>query len=261
MIYHIATFEDWKQSISSGIYFCESLETEGFIHCSTREQVIPVANRYYPGRTDLVLLLIAEDELTAPLKYEKPPYPMEEQYPHIYGPLELNAIKQVIPLSSEKDGTFLFPEDKITQRWWLKKPLTDFNVEEWESLCDGCARCCLYKLQDIDTDELFYTDVACRFLDMDKCVCSDYPNRHTNMPTCIILTPQKVEEINWMPKTCAYRLLAEGKDLIWWHPLVTGEKESTQDAGITINHFAVLEDDENIDNLEDHVQEWIDFIE
>jgi len=260
MIYHIATLEDWKESISNGLYFCDSLETEGFIHCSTKEQVIPVADRYYSGRNDLMLLLISEDELTAPLKFESPPYPTDQKYPHIYGPLEMDVIKQAVPFSSEKDGSFIFPEEKIVQRWWLQKPLLELSKPEWESLCDGCARCCLYKIQDIDTTELFFTDIACRYLDMGKCTCTDYPNRHVNMPSCIILTPEKVEEINWMPNTCAYRLLTEGKDLIWWHPLITGKKNSTQDARITINQFAILEDDDNIDHLEDHVQEWLDFV-
>lgn len=260
MIYHIATLDDWKEAIENGLYFCESLETEGFIHCSTKEQVIPVANRYYAGRSDLVILLISEEELSAPLKYEKPPYPTDEKYPHIYGPLEMDTIKQVVTFLPQSDGTFLFPGEKIAKRWWLDKSLNEFNQNEWESLCDGCARCCLYKLQDIDTDELFYTNIACRFLDMKNCTCTDYPNRHINMPTCVILTPEKVDEINWMPNTCAYRLLAEGKDLIWWHPLNTGDKSSPQKAQITINQFAVLEDDKNIKHLEDHVQEWLNFV-
>lgn len=260
MIYHIATRKDWDNAVEHGIYFCESLETEGFIHCSTREQMIPVANRYHAGRTDLVLLMIAEKELSAPLKFESPDYPSNEMYPHIYGPLELSSIKQRIPLRVNKDHTFAFPDDMIVHRWWLEKPLAEMSKKEWESLCDGCARCCLYKLEDIETEELFYTDVACRFLDMKTCTCTDYYNRHEIMPTCVILTPDNVDEINWMPNTCAYRLLVEGYDLAWWHPLVTGKKDSTQKAGITINQFAVLEDEKNLQELEDHVQEWLNFI-
>lgn len=260
MIYHIATQEDFSEAIQNGVYFCESLEAEGFIHCSTRDQILPTANRYYRERSDLVLLLINEDELNAPLKYESPLYPTNEKFPHLYGPLEMEAIKQVVELTPEIDGKFTFPKDQIIDRWWLDKPLNTFSTQEWESLCDGCARCCLYKLEDIDTEELFYTDVACRYLDMKQCRCTDYPNRHANMPTCVILTPEKVEQINWMPMTCAYRLLSEGKDLSWWHPLVTGKKDSVQKAGITINQFAVLENDENINHLEDHVQEWLSFI-
>lgn len=260
MIYHIATTSDWEQAVENGIYFCESLETEGFIHCSTREQVIPVADRYYPGRKDLVVLLISESELSAPLKIESPPYPTTEKYPHIYGPLDLDAVKQVVGFLPNEEGLFTFPEKKIAQRWWLEKTLDQLSPSEWESLCDGCARCCLYKLEDIDTEELFYTDIACRFLDMAKCTCTDYVHRHQIMPTCIILTPENLEEINWMPRTCAYRLVAEGKDLAWWHPLVTGDKKSTQNAGITVNQFAVLEDEQNINELENHVQEWLDFV-
>lgn len=260
MIYHIATLEDWKEAIVNGLYFCESLEIEGFIHCSTEQQVVSTANRYYSGRTDLILLLISEDELSAALKYESPSYPSTEKYPHIYGPLELPAIKQACPFQPDTNGVFSFPQDQITRRWWMEKPLIEMSQLEWESLCDGCARCCLYKIQDEETDELFYTDIACRFLNMEKCTCTDYVNRHVNMPTCIILTPETVEEINWMPTTCAYRLLSEGKDLLWWHPLVTGNKESPKEAEITINQFAVLEDKKNIDHLEDHVQEWLDFV-
>ncbi len=260
MIYHIATLEDWNEAIANGLYFCESLENEGFIHCSTKKQVIPTANRYFLGHDDLVLLLISEEELSPELKYESPPYPTDEKFPHIYGPLEMQSIKQAVALNPDREGGFAFPDNKITPRWWIDKPLPEMTPAEWESLCDGCARCCLYKIQDVDTEELFYTDIACRFLDMEKCICTDYKNRHVIMPTCIVLTPENVEDINWMPSTCAYRLLSEGKDLIWWHPLVTGNKETPKDAGITINQFAILEDKNNIDKLEDHVQEWLDFV-
>lgn len=259
MIYHIATRNDWEQALSNQIYFCDSLETEGFIHCSTGQQVVNTANRYFANRTDLCLLLISEAEVSSPLKYESPSYATNEKFPHIYSPLEMDAIKQVIPFLPNEDGSFAFPEEKIVQRWWLEQPLSDFTEAEWESLCDGCARCCLYKLQDIDTEELFYTDVACKFLDLEKCICTDYPNRHTIMPTCIHLTPDNVHTINWMPRTCAYRKLAEGKDLSWWHPLNTGDSKSVQDAGISIDHFAILETQENMDHLEDHVQEWLNF--
>jgi uncharacterized cysteine cluster protein YcgN (CxxCxxCC family) len=257
VIFHIAAAADVAEAIDNDLYFCDSLENEGFIHCSTREQIVPVANRYYTGHLDLVLLLIDEKEISAPIKYESPLYPSAEIYPHVYGPIQMKAVKQIIELQPQKDGSFEFPKDKVTHRWWLEKTLDQFSTKEWESLCDGCARCCLYKLEDIDTQEIFYTDVACRFLNLTECTCTDYPNRHINMPTCIILTPEKINEINWMPETCAYRLLSEGKDIAWWHPLVTGKKDSTQKAGKTIDQFAVLENKENISCLEDHVQEWL----
>ncbi len=257
MIFHIATAKDVAEAIDNDLYFCDSLENEGFIHCSTRDQIVPVANRYYSSHVDLSLLLINENEVSAPIKYESPLYPSSEKYPHIYGPIRMQAVKQIINLHPGKDGSFEFPEEKVTQRWWLKKPLGQFTSKEWESLCDGCARCCLYKLEDIDTQEIFYTNVACRFLNLEKCTCTDYPNRNINMPTCIILTPEKINEINWMPETCAYRLLSEGKDIAWWHPLVTEKKDSTQKAQKTIEPFAVLENKENLSCLEDHVQEWL----
>lgn len=108
------------------------------------------------------------------------------------------------------------------------------SAQEWESLCDGCGRCCLLKLQDEDTDRIAYTDVACRLFDLGTCRCSDYPNRQGHVPDCVRLTPQVVEEIGWLPPTCAYRLVDEGKDLPWWHPLVSGDPETVVKAGVSV---------------------------
>lgn len=118
--------------------------------------------------------------------------------------------------------------------FWKGKSLAEMTEAEWESLCDGCAKCCLVKLQDDDTGEVAYTRLACRLLDLTSCRCSDYGNRARRVPDCVVLTPERITELAWMPSTCAYRLLAEGKDLPDWHPLVTGNAESVHDAGISV---------------------------
>jgi uncharacterized cysteine cluster protein YcgN (CxxCxxCC family) len=105
---------------------------------------------------------------------------------------------------------------------------------QWESLCDGCGRCCLNKLEDEDTGEIEWTAVSCRLLDEGTCRCSDYAHRSEEVPTCIQLTPDKVRSISWLPPTCAYRLVAEGRDLYWWHPLVSGDADTVHLAGISV---------------------------
>ena len=141
----------------------------------------------------------------------------------------------------------------LEPEYWKKKKLTEMNAEEWEALCDGCARCCLYKFQDEDTDEVFYTNVICRLLDTYRCRCSDYPNRSRLVPTCLVLNADLVKQLSWMPKTCAYRLVAEGKELAWWHPLVSGSSETVHQAGISMRNRAIPEKDADMDNLEDYI--------
>jgi uncharacterized cysteine cluster protein YcgN (CxxCxxCC family) len=142
--------------------------------------------------------------------------------------------------------------------YWKKKKLEEMNSEEWEALCDGCARCCLYKLQDEDTNEIYYTNVICRLLDTYRCRCSDYPHRSRLVPTCLVLDADLVKQLSWMPKTCAYRLLAEGKDLAWWHPLVSGSTETVHQAGISVRNRVIPEKDADMDNLEDYVVDWLE---
>lgn len=125
---------------------------------------------------------------------------------------------------------------------------------EWESLCDGCGKCCLHKLQFEDTGELAYTNVACRLLDLNTCRCRRYAQRQRYVPDCVRLDPQNVGELDWMPSTCAYRLLAEGKDLPSWHPLVSGDPQSVHDAGISIRGRAIAE--ERAWTLEHHIVDW-----
>jgi len=131
----------------------------------------------------------------------------------------------------------------MTEAFWKRKSLTEMNREEWESLCDGCALCCLHKVQDEDTDEVFYTDVACRLLDMETCRCRDYRNRAKEIAECLVLVADRPSEFKWLPASCAYRRLSQGKDLPNWHPLVTGDPDSVHAAGISILDFAVSENE------------------
>lgn len=145
----------------------------------------------------------------------------------------------------------------LKPNYWKEKPLAELDREEWEALCDGCARCCLYKLEDEETGELYYTNVICRLLDTYRCRCKDYPNRARLVPTCLVLNADLVGQLSWMPKTCAYRLLAEGKDLEWWHPLVSGNPESVHQAGISVRYRVIEEKDADMDNLEDYIVDWL----
>ena len=131
----------------------------------------------------------------------------------------------------------------MTEPFWKRKQLVEMNREEWESLCDGCALCCLHKVQDEDTDEVFYTDIACRLLDMDTCRCTDYTNRAKEVAECLVLVADRPEEFKWLPASCAYRRLANGGDLPEWHPLITGDPDSVHAAGISIINFAVSENE------------------
>jgi uncharacterized cysteine cluster protein YcgN (CxxCxxCC family) len=141
-----------------------------------------------------------------------------------------------------------------TQAFWRVKALGEMTRAEWESLCDGCGRCCLHKLRDEDTDELSFTNVACRLLDVDSGRCSDYKNRRRRVPDCVQLTPAKLRTVDWLPPSCAYRLLSEGKDLYPWHPLISGTADSVREAGIAVNGRALSERDAG--PLEHHIVEW-----
>jgi len=118
--------------------------------------------------------------------------------------------------------------------FWKRKSLEEMTAEEWESLCDGCGRCCLNKLVEEGSDKTLYTDVACKLLDHDTCRCKDYGNRLREVEDCVLLTPESLREITWLPPSCAYVLLAKGRDLYWWHPLVSGDPDSVHTAGISV---------------------------
>ena len=144
----------------------------------------------------------------------------------------------------------------VSEPFWKTKTLDQMNREEWESLCDGCAKCCLLKLEDEDTGEIAYTRLHCRLLDAGTCACSDYKNRKSIVEDCVILTPAGVEEIAWMPKTCAYRLVHEGKDLPDWHHLVCGDKTRVHTGGHSIMGRTVSEDTAFDENPEDWIVDW-----
>lgn len=138
--------------------------------------------------------------------------------------------------------------------FWRSKALGEMSDAEWESLCDGCGRCCLLKLEDADSGAIDYTDAACKLLDLHSCKCSDYPNRKQHVSDCIKLTAAKVERFDWMPDTCAYRLIAAGRDLHWWHPLVSGDPETIHAAGISVRGRCVAENDAG--EPEDRIVKW-----
>ncbi|MCH8257634.1 MAG: YcgN family cysteine cluster protein [Proteobacteria bacterium] len=142
--------------------------------------------------------------------------------------------------------------------FWKEKSLTEMSRQEWESLCDGCARCCLHKLEDEDSGEVHYTSVVCKYLDESTCRCTSYQDRHSLVPDCVWLTPDTVEAFRWLPTTCAYRLVAEGKDLAWWHPLVSGRAESVQEAGISVRGKCVSEEHVHPDNFEENIIRWVE---
>ncbi len=133
--------------------------------------------------------------------------------------------------------------------FWRRKRLDQMTESEWESLCDGCGKCCLLKLEDEDSGEIAYTRLHCRLFDPDTCRCGDYANRKTRVPDCVKLTPEAIEQIRWMPRTCSYRLVAEGHDLPDWHHLVCGDpdrihREGHSVRGRTRSEDSVLEEDQ-----------------
>ncbi|PWE32201.1 YcgN family cysteine cluster protein [Maritimibacter sp. 55A14] len=144
----------------------------------------------------------------------------------------------------------------LRPRFWERFPLTRLRDAEWEALCDGCGKCCLLKLEDAETAEVAFTCVGCRLLDGETCRCGQYDIRKQIVPDCVVLTPQNIAEIAyWMPATCAYRRLYEGKPLAAWHPLVSGDPESVHEAGISMRGRVVPEFEVDEDDLEDYVIE------
>lgn len=145
---------------------------------------------------------------------------------------------------------------KLRPQFWKKVPLSGMNAEEWEALCDGCGKCCLNKLEDADTGEIAYTRVACRLLDGDTCRCGNYEIRKQIVPECVVITPATIGDIAyWMPNTCAYRLLYEGKDLPQWHPLISGDPQSPHKEGISVQGWTVPEWEVSEDEWENYIIE------
>lgn len=146
--------------------------------------------------------------------------------------------------------------DGLQPRFWEKKPLSKMSNAEWEALCDGCGKCCMNKIEDEDTGRVYLTRVACRLFDDTTCRCAQYDIRHQFVPECIVLRPDNIDQhAYWMPRTCAYRLLWQGKSLPAWHPLLSGDPETVHDAGVSMRHRTVPEFEVCEDDWEDHLIE------
>lgn len=146
--------------------------------------------------------------------------------------------------------------DSGNRPFWKAKTLEELSDKEWEQLCDGCGRCCLNKLEDWDTGEIVWTNVACTLLDGEACRCSDYDNRQATVPDCVRLDPEAVRSLSWLPPSCAYRLVAEGRDLYWWHHLVSGDPDTVHAAGVSVRGRTVSETGMELEDYEDHLAEW-----
>lgn len=139
------------------------------------------------------------------------------------------------------------------QPFWETTSLKDMTRKQWESLCDGCALCCLHKLEDEDTEEVYYTDVHCRYMDTANCNCTVYLERQEKVPNCVWLTPDQASEFHWLPDSCAYRVLAEGRKLADWHPLISGDPNSVHESGMSIKGKGVADDQVAEEDWEDHI--------
>jgi uncharacterized cysteine cluster protein YcgN (CxxCxxCC family) len=145
-----------------------------------------------------------------------------------------------------------------SSQWWNTTPLGELNPAQWEALCDGCAKCCLHKLEDEDTAEVFYTKVRCQYLDEEQCRCTDYKRRSILVPNCIHLLAEEVAGYDWLPSTCAYRLRANNEPLPQWHPLVSGDPESVHSAGISIRGRSISDEYVHPDGYDEHIVHWVE---
>lgn len=146
----------------------------------------------------------------------------------------------------------------MTSDFWRTKTLEELTLDEWEALCDRCGKCCLHKIEDEDSGQVYFTDVACRLLNLATCQCLDYEHRTQEVPDCLSLTPDQVSVLYWLPESCAYRRVAEGRGLAWWHPLVSGNPSTVKHAGIAVCSRVIPEADANLAMLEDRIVDWLD---
>ncbi|MBT4837992.1 MAG: YcgN family cysteine cluster protein [Methylococcales bacterium] len=147
----------------------------------------------------------------------------------------------------------------LQNEFWKHKTLDQLNQKEWESLCDHCGRCCLIKLEDEDTGDYYYTDIVCKYHDQQTCQCTQYQNRKTLVPSCLKLDPNLLKKttLKWFPSTCAYRLLSENKELLWWHPLLSKQAETVESAGVSIKYKCISEESIAEEDWEDRIIDWV----
>jgi uncharacterized cysteine cluster protein YcgN (CxxCxxCC family) len=143
-------------------------------------------------------------------------------------------------------------------KFWQTKTLKEMDSKEWEALCDGCAKCCLVKLEEHDSGEIFHTNVTCELLDIKTCKCSNYEGRHSVVNDCINLDQDNIQTLGWLPKSCSYRLIADGKGLPDWHYLVSGSSQTVHSYGASLQGWVVSELDVSDDDIEDHIIRWVD---
>ncbi len=144
------------------------------------------------------------------------------------------------------------------EKFWESLSLQQMSSAQWEALCDGCGKCCLLKLEDEDNAEVYYTNVSCKLLDLDTCRCKDYAKRKERVPHCLVLSAENIKQFPWLPATCAYRLVFEGKDLPTWHHLVSGANDSVLSSGNAVRGRAVTEEFVHPDEVEDQIIFWVD---
>ena len=142
--------------------------------------------------------------------------------------------------------------------FWQTKTLKQMTQQEWESLCDGCGKCCLVKLEDYDTAEIYHTNIACKLLDINSCRCSDYTGRQQLVDDCVRLDSQNIQSIQWLPDSCSYKLIDQGKPLPDWHHLLTGSRHTVHQVGASVKQFAVSELEVKQSDIEEHIIQWVD---
>ena len=145
----------------------------------------------------------------------------------------------------------------MSANFWEEKALSEMTISQWESLCDGCGKCCLHKLEDEEDDKLYYTDIACKLLDIESCRCNDYSNRVKKVPSCLTLTAATLKDVHFLPDTCGYRLLSENKPLASWHPLISGSSSSVYEAGASVSGRVLSETYIHPDDFEARVIHWV----